>query len=83
MLFVMCSKNACVYTSGKVTHHCLQAVQEAGSYDLTGEQISTMTKHITDTLHVAYLPEVNKVTMKVISGFEKVSTYFLIFKFFF
>jgi hypothetical protein len=76
-------KKAGVNMCGKITHHRLQAVQEAGSKDLTGEQISTMTKHITDKLHVAYLPEVNQVTMKVMSGFEKVSSDFFCSKNFF
>jgi hypothetical protein len=71
-------KNSGVEYCGKITHHRLQAVQEAGSNDLNGEQISTFTKHINDKLHQSYVPEANKVAMKVMSGFEKVSIIFLV-----
>jgi hypothetical protein len=76
-------KKAEIESSGKVTHHRLQAVQEAGANDLNSEQISTMTKHISDKLHQSYVPEANKITMKVMSGFEKVSCNFHVLVFYF
>ena len=59
--------------STKVTHHRTQAVQFAGKMGLTTEQVTTLTKHITNKINVAYLPEVEEETMKVMSGFEKVN----------
>ena len=41
---------------GKVTHHRTQMVQTAGSRGLQPWQVCTMTKHITDKYHSAYLP---------------------------
>ena len=46
-------------------------VQYGGSQGLTGEQISTVTKHRQDKLHTAYMPEVEEETLKVMSGFKK------------
>ena len=59
--------------SSKVTHHRSQAVQYAGSQGLTMEQVQTLTKHITNKLHISYQPEVEAECMKVMSGFKKVS----------
>ena len=56
---------------GKVTHHRSQMVQYAGSRGLSPYQVCTMTKHIQDKYHSAYLPEVEEETMKVMSGFRK------------
>lgn len=36
--------------STKVTHHCTQAVQFAGSKGLTMEQVTTLIKHITNKI---------------------------------
>ena len=55
----------------KVTHHRSMCVQYAGSQGLTSEQISTMTKHKQDKLHTAYMPDVERETLKVMSGFQK------------
>jgi hypothetical protein len=56
---------------GKVTHHRTQMVQTAGSRGLQPWQVCTMTKHIQDKYHSAYLPEVEEEAMKVMSGFRK------------
>ena len=66
-----------VVDSSKVTHHRSQAVQYAGSQGLTMEQVQTLTKHMTNKLHVSYQPEVEAECMKVMSGFRKVSYYIL------
>ena len=63
--------------STKVTHHRTACVQYGGSHGLTAEQISTITKHKLDKLHSAYMPEVEEVTLKVMSGFKKWETRFV------
>jgi hypothetical protein len=61
-------------TSAKVTHHRLQAVQYAGSRGLIPWQIKTMTKHCSEKLEESYLPEVDMESLRVMSGFRKVSS---------
>ena len=61
----------------KNTHHRSQCVQYAGSRGLTDGQISTVTKHRTEKIQVAYMPEAECQTLKVLSGFGKVC--FIIF----
>jgi hypothetical protein len=60
--------------NSKLTHHRTQAVQYAGSRGLTSAQINTVTKHMLDKQHSSYQPECDEETMKVMSGFKKVST---------
>ena len=62
---------------GKVTHHRSQMVQTAGSRGLSPWQVCTMTKHIQDKYHSAYLPEVEEESMKVMSGFRKTEPRFV------
>jgi hypothetical protein len=63
--------------SCKVTHHRTQAVQMAGSEGLAPWQINTFTKHMIEKLHSAYQSEVDKETLKVMSGFHKEETRFV------
>jgi hypothetical protein len=63
--------------SGKLTHHRTQAVQVAGSSGLRPDQVCTMTKHVQDKYHSAYMPEVEEETMRVMSGFRKYETRFV------
>ena len=57
----------------KITHHRTQCVQRAGSKGLAPHQISTITKHKQDKMHAAYMPEAEEETLKVMSGFARVS----------
>ena len=52
---VLAAAGIYVQHGGKLTHHCTQMVQTAGSRGLQPHQICTMTKHIQDKLHSAYL----------------------------
>jgi hypothetical protein len=60
-------------TNIKSTHHRTQCVQLAGARGLSTHQVSTMTKHKKDKLDSAYMPEAEEETLKVMSGFRKVS----------
>ena len=71
---VLAAAGIYVQHGGKLTHHRTQMVQTAGSRGLQPYQVCTMTKHIPDKLHSAYLPEVEEETMKVMSGFRKGET---------
>jgi hypothetical protein len=75
-------KDLDIDTCGKVTHNRLQAVQEAGVNNLNSDKICTMTKCMKDKLHQSYIPETNKVLIKVMSGLEKVSKYSLFILFY-
>jgi hypothetical protein len=63
--------------SCKVTHDRTLAVQHAGSEGLAPYQISTMTKHMLEKLHSAYMAEVDKEVCKVMAGFSKEEPYFV------
>jgi hypothetical protein len=63
--------------SCKVTHDRTLAVQHAGSEGLAPYQISTMTKHMLEKLHSAYMAEVGKEVCKVMAGLSKEEPYFV------
>jgi hypothetical protein len=67
----------CGVVSCKVTHDRTLAVQHAGSEGLAPYQISTMTKHMLEKLHSAYMAEVDKEVCKVMAGFTKEEPYFV------
>jgi hypothetical protein len=57
--------------SCKLTHHRTHAVQYAGSEGLAPWQINTLTKHMLEKFHSAYQSEVDKESLKVMSGFSR------------
>jgi hypothetical protein len=54
----------------KITHHRTQAVLLGASKGLDERQISTYTKHKTDKLSTAFLPDCERTALKVMSGFS-------------
>lgn len=58
----------------KITHHRSQAVLIGASAGLNNSQIASFTKHVQDKLHTAYLPDCERTAMKVMAGFQIVST---------
>jgi hypothetical protein len=62
--------------SCKLTHNRTHAVQLGGSEGLAPWQLNTFTKHMLDKLNLAYVPEMNRETAKVMAAFEKDEPYF-------
>jgi hypothetical protein len=53
---------------GKITHYRTFSVQKGGFDGLTPTEITTFTKHLLDKLHKAYMPEMNRHALEVMSG---------------
>jgi hypothetical protein len=62
-------------SSCKVTHHRTHAIQLAGSEGLAPYQVATISKHITEKLTSAYMPEIDKQACKVMADFGKDEPY--------
>jgi hypothetical protein len=69
--------NATGVESCKLTHHRTHAVQYAGSEGLAPWQINTLTKHMLQKFHSAYQSEVDKESLKVMSGFSREESRFI------